>query len=358
MTVFISHARADLEAAEALESLLERRGQFVERDDGEVALAPVAPSDVVVTLISHAFAADANRLRLTLRALDAWSAGRLLLVRLDEAPAPIGLRDLPSADASVAGTRDLAFVDVATEIQKLAGGADASAAAPGPARRGGAVGVLVQLALAAPGLFAVAAMVSIWLANRIGPRPGGMPELLAGIEAFGRYYGAPAGVTLGLFGLALALLFGVLARLGLKLARAKPAAPAAGERAEGGVFVSAAASDAKRVEALLQAARGAGAKFAAPTLEAAGTVLVMCSSAAYESDQVKRDVFLADRGGKRVRPVFLDAAAPPDDFAYFFAADAGMRLHEVAPAEQGRLLAQALGAAAPQAAHSEMENQE
>ena len=40
MTVFIAHAPADRPAAELLEAALERRGHFVERDDGEVALAP------------------------------------------------------------------------------------------------------------------------------------------------------------------------------------------------------------------------------------------------------------------------------------------------------------------------------
>jgi hypothetical protein len=347
MTVFISHASADQAEAEALESLLERRGQFVERDDGEVALAPVAEHDIVIALISNAFAADANKLRLSQRALDAWSAGRLILVRLDETPAPIGLRDLPAADASVAETRDLAWVDVATAIQKLGMGGGGGEQIRAPARRqrgGGAIGVLAHLALLAPGLFALAASVSIWLANRIGSRPGGMPELLAGIEALGRYYGLPAGLTPFLFAVALLLMLGMLARLTLKVAR--PAAPrrTRGDTGEG-VYVSASPEDRARAAALMAAARDAGVSIGdAAAVDSAQAVLVICSPAAYQSDQVKRDLFLAERGGKRITPVFLAPAPPPEDFAYFLAVDSGVALHELTAPEQARAVARALGA--------------
>ena len=83
----------------------------------------------------------------------------------------------------------------------------------------------------------------------------------------------------------------------------------------------------------------------AAAIEAANTVLVMCSPAAYESDQVKRDVFLAEHGGKRLVPVFLDAAPPPDDFAYFLGGQSGLALHGLSELEQARALAKSLGAA-------------
>jgi hypothetical protein len=347
MTVFISHAGADQAAAEALEGVLERRGHFVERDDGEVALAPVEPHDVVIALISRAFAADANKLRLTQRALDAWSAGKLVLVRLDETPAPTGLRDWPIADASVAETRDLAWVDVASAIQKLGGGVAPVSLAPARQRRGGGVvGVLISLLLVAPGLFVIAASASIWLANRIGPTPGGWPELLAGIDSFGRYYGLPPGVTPVLFGAAVLVLLGVLARLALKIFGArKPRIRAA--RKGGGVYVSAAPEDSARANALVASAREGGAAVEiAASVEQADAILVMCSPAAYQSDRVKRDLFLAERSGKRVTPVFLDAAPPPEDFAYFFAPDSGVALHQAPEGERVRLLAHALGAPA------------
>lgn len=345
MTVFISHAPADQNAAEALESLLERRGQFVERDDGQVALAPVEPHDIVVALISEAFAADENKLRLTLRALDAWSVGRVILARLDGAEAPIGLRDLPVTDASEVDARDGAWADVAVAIQKLAGSSEPMTE-PAPAKRGGGLlSVVLHLVLLAPGLFALAASVSIWLANRIGPTPGGMPELVAGIDGFGRAHGLPGGLMPILFAAALLLMIGVLGRLAIRVFR--PHRKGAQSERVQGIHVSAAPQDRARAAALLAGAREAGAMpGAAASISAAEAVVVMCSAAAYQSDAVKRDLFLAERGGKRITPIFLDAALPPEDFSYFFAADAGVALHQAPAAEQARLLAQALGASA------------
>jgi DNA-binding response OmpR family regulator len=63
MTVYVAHAPADREAAEALEKFLERRGQFVELDDGQTALRPVQQSDVVVLLVSPPPVSGSNNAR-------------------------------------------------------------------------------------------------------------------------------------------------------------------------------------------------------------------------------------------------------------------------------------------------------
>ena len=55
MTVFLAHVPANRETAEALEKFLERRGQFVELDDGQTAMRPLQASDVLVLLISKNF---------------------------------------------------------------------------------------------------------------------------------------------------------------------------------------------------------------------------------------------------------------------------------------------------------------
>ena len=52
MTVYLAHAPADTDAAEALEKVIERRGQFVELDDGQTAMRPIQASDVFVLLVS------------------------------------------------------------------------------------------------------------------------------------------------------------------------------------------------------------------------------------------------------------------------------------------------------------------
>src|SRR5262249_16550852 len=80
MTVFISHAAADAEVAQGLEKFLERRGQFVEADDGETALRPLQNTDVLALLISQNLVMSIYRLRLEQRALDAWAEGRLVLI--------------------------------------------------------------------------------------------------------------------------------------------------------------------------------------------------------------------------------------------------------------------------------------
>ena len=75
MTVFIAHAPADQDAAEALEKFIERRGQFAELDDGQTAMRPVQPNDVVVLLISQS--SSCSRLHgfgSSSAALDAWAA--------------------------------------------------------------------------------------------------------------------------------------------------------------------------------------------------------------------------------------------------------------------------------------------
>lgn len=349
MTVFIFHAAPDLAAAESLESLLERRGQFVERDNGDVALPPFAERDVAVVLLSRGLVADANKLRLTQRALDAWSVGRLLLARLDDSEPPIGLRDLAMIDASVQETRDLVWIDVATSIQRLSNAAPGDPAPRPPRKFGGVAAGLAVLGLLAPGLLVTAVLISIWLVNRIGPRPGGLGELLAGVDMFGRYYGLPNGLTPVLFAAALALMFAVLLWLAWKIvARGGRASAAAGGD---GVYVSAAPEDRAQAEALIAQAQAAGAPAPrAQTVEAAAAILVVCSPAAYRSDQVKRDLFMADRNGKRVLPLFLDSAPPPEDFAYFFSADAGIALHQHEGARQAHILAAALGAPAQQAA--------
>src|SRR5688572_13445420 len=95
MTIFIAFAEADRDTATALDRFLERRGHFTELDNGETVLREVEPADVVIAIISEAFAQSEYRLRLEQRALDAWSEGRLVLVRDERHPAPVGLRDLP-----------------------------------------------------------------------------------------------------------------------------------------------------------------------------------------------------------------------------------------------------------------------
>src|SRR5689334_12600887 len=120
MTVFLAHAPADRASAEALEKFLERRGQFVELDDGHTAMRPVQPSDVLVALLSKDLVFAPTRLRLEQRALDAWAQQRLIVVKLDKGAAPVGLRDLASIDASFEAKREFSWAEVANAIRERA----------------------------------------------------------------------------------------------------------------------------------------------------------------------------------------------------------------------------------------------
>ncbi len=84
----------------------------------------------------------------------------------------------------------------------------------------------------------------------------------------------------------------------------------------------------------------------ARAIRGAADVVVMCSKAAFESDHVKREIFLADRYKKRLVPVFIEDATPPEDFEYFFVGVQLLKLFETPEAERPQALVAALGASA------------
>lgn len=383
MTVFVTHAPADRESAEGLEKVIERRGQFCELDDGEAALPPVQSADVVVLLLSKDFVFAPTRLRLEQRALDAWSEGRLITVRLDKGLAPVGLRDLPAIDASFEAQREFKWNEVADQIrEKLrappaplvdAEEGEGGAAPPPPAprlRKRFVFGALLLPLLAFPGIMALAAAISIWLVNRIGPTPGGWPELLTDIDQFGARYGVPLGVTPWLFAVAITVTLAVIAFAFFRVLHRQPKshAPAPAARAEkppkqtDAVFVSYARANQGAVLPVIEAAKRAGRKFwldqqggiaagdgwageIVRAIRGAPGVVVMCSQAAFESDHVKREIYLADRYKKKLMPVFIEAAEPPEDFEYFFAGVQPLKLFETPEAERPQALINLLGAA-------------
>lgn len=380
MTVFISHAPADRNSAEALEKVIERRGQFAELDDGQTAMRPVQGGDVLVLLVSQALTFATARLRLEQRALDAWAEGRLVIVKLDHGIAPVGLRDLPVIDASFEAQREFTWMKVADAIRdKLrspagraddrAGASEGDAPAP-PARKNvgsSLLGAILLPLLALPGLLALAASASIWLANRIGPTPGGLPELRSGIDGFGTRYGMPSGITEWLFLISILATFAILGLFVSRLVRdiGKRATQTQTPRAErpvpvgDAVFVSYARANQGAVLPVINAVKQLGKRFwldqqgiaagegwageIVRAIKASPRVVVMCSQAAFESDHVKREIYLADRYQKRLVPVFIEQADPPEDFEYFFAGVQMLKLFETPEAERPQALAQALG---------------
>ncbi len=357
MTVYVAHAPADREIAEALERFLERRGQFSELDDGQTAQPPVQAGDVLVLLVSNVLAFAQTRLRLEQRALDAWAEGRLIIVKLDQSLAPVGLRDLPALDASDAETREQTWHTLGNALRDMLGPAGARTPAqsrPRKAQASSFARVVLLLALMAPGLVAIAASISIWLVNRIGPRPGGWPELLAGIESFGGRYGLPPAATPWLFALALALMVLALVLLLRGGSRRRPPATpepvrTAPSPSTGAVLVACVESDEGRIAPLVEAAKAQGRAIVlvseadAAAVQAASAIVIFCSPAAFESDRVKRAVYLADRYGKRPVTVYIEVAALPEDFAHFLAGAQPHPLFEAPEADRPQAFLAVLG---------------
>jgi hypothetical protein len=254
------------------------------------------------------------------------------------------------------------------------GGVGAPQPQPRNKKNGGAgKAAFVSLAVLL-GLAALATSAAIWLVNRIGSEPGGWNELIAGINAFGARAGLAPGLTPLIFALAIAMM--ILAPL-LALAtrnqepKAPPAAsgvqadapapaPMADAIASATVFVSYARANQGAVLPVIEAARERGQKlwvdqqggihagegWAGEIVRAirdAAGVVVMCSKAAFESDHVKREIYLADRYHKRLVPVFIEHAEPPEDFEYFFAGVQHLNLFETPEADRPQAFIAVLG---------------
>ncbi|MBL8550151.1 MAG: toll/interleukin-1 receptor domain-containing protein [Hyphomonadaceae bacterium] len=389
MTVFIAHAEPDQAVAEQLQTFLERRGLFVERESGQMVGRPLQHGDTLVALWSKASPFSPFRLQFEKRALDAWADGRLIFVKLDHQFAPVGLRDLPFVEASFEVQRDLvAWAEVAKRAQEVrrgpppgealdgaVGGAPPSASAPSPReaprpspaparKKGGAarVGLALIVLAGVAAVFAAPYLGLGELAARSGLDAAFIPIAAAIIAA----------VLVGL----LVLVVLAVARPKAGGARKKAAKQAEWKEEEHtdyeaprseaaqpnapAVFVSYARADAPKVIPVCDALKkdgkelwidqegiGAGDSWAGEIVRAIRTVrgvAVMCSKAAFESDHVKREVYLADRYKKRLLPVFIEETPMPDDFEYFFAGVQQLKLHEVAEAERPALMARALAA--------------
>ncbi len=127
------------------------------------------------------------------------------------------------------------------------------------------------------------------------------------------------------------------------------------------MFVSYARANSAEVLPVIEAAKAEGSKFwldqqgigAGDTwageivraIRSAKGVLVMCSKAAFESDHVKREIYLADRYHKKLVPIFVEDADPPEDFEYFFAGVQFLKLFETPEAERSAALLRVLEAA-------------
>lgn len=378
MTVFIAHSAADMDAAELIAKAIERRGLFVEHEGGERVGRDLVEQDALVLVWSGAMAADANHLVIERRALDAWADGRLILVGLDGAAPPLGLRDLPMVKAAPGDWAALQSQCLAAIEKALRSPSPTRAPAPAPAARTQAAPPREPPPARAPKQKAAKQKA----AKAKGGGPGVLFWLIAllvligaGAFAFDRFryavfdlpqtaedYIAPgAGVLVSL------VLLIWLFRKGFAPSETKTEAPAPRQKEKpvvqtgGPVFVSYAHDDAVAVGPVVAAVERAGrpvwidksdinagtgwAGEIVRAIRGAEGVMVVCTPAAFRSDHVKREVYLADRYQKPLMPVMLAPVSLPEDFEYFFAGVQWLELHRVPENQRAAAIKQALGGA-------------
>jgi hypothetical protein len=384
MTVFIAYAPEDAPAAEALEVFLERRGMFVEAETGERGFRHMQRADVAVMLWSNKSLFALHRMQMERRALDAWADGRLVLVQLDHGVLPVGLRDLRVIDAKFEPQRDIAWAAVVKAIQDAMETARRIESEPGShAEADPHAPELGQDNERASPREAQAAPPALRRRKQSTSETSMWRWLFTGVVVLGAALGAAsflAGVSWMLWavvaGVVVLAALAAVAAVAANQARrdqnrarapqssppqAQPAPSQAAPGAPGGaVFVSYARADSAQVLPVVAAikAQGRGVWLDTEAIQAgdgwageivrairtASRVLIMCSSDAFESDHVKREVYLADRYHRPMTPVFLDNATPPEDFEYFFATVQPLRLNDTPEADRPQALAQALAA--------------
>ena len=73
------------------------------------------------------------------------------------------------------------------------------------------------------------------------------------------------------------------------------------------------------------------------------TFCLMCSAEAFQSDNVRREIYIADKYKRKLLPVRLDSAEMPEDFEYFLIDRQWLDLTAANPEERALRLKQALG---------------
>jgi hypothetical protein len=329
MTVFIAHADADAAAAAELAAFLKPRGLLCELETGARGFRHLQRGDAVVALWSNKSVFHVHRMTMEKRILEAWADQQLVLVKLDHGILPVGMRDLSAIDASFQAARaTMAWMQVeravreavkaSWTVQPETGNADEAPGGDGgqdaPARRP-----------APPD-------------EPMAPKGGG---LFRGL--FKKKSAAPMHRS--------------QEREAAAPAPQAPATAPAGPAAEPLLFISYAHADDAAVTPIVAIVESSGRAVWIDKSIAAGEgwageivrgikgargVIVMCSARAFESDHIKREVYLADRFKKPMLPMFLEAANMPEDFEYFFAGVQWLELFKLGEAERAGAIRSAL----------------
>ncbi|MBI1341226.1 TIR domain-containing protein [bacterium] len=396
MRVFIDHAEADAPAAEDLREFLKSWGLMAELETGARGFRPLGRSDVVVALVSSRLLMSVHRMQMERRTLDAWAEGRLVLVKLDHGLLPVGLRDLKMIDASFESARKMtAWREVERAAKQAINDALVRAEPPAPPpqptvesdppvdpKGSGATDEMAAEPLRRSAANRGHSLLSFARLAVIGLAGWAAWLWSAGVSGVIPFWGWLA------LGVAAVVLLGVPAVKGLvamlnedrgkgsqasaprtgsppespyaRSAGEEPAAEtgAAGDAAGSSLFISYAHVDAESVEPVVRLVEASGksvwidkgeitagegwAGEIVRAIKQAKGVMVMCSPNAFESDHIKREVYLADRYKKPMLPVFIEAAEMPEDFEYFFAGVQWLELFKLPEAERSGAVARAV----------------
>ncbi|MBA3067220.1 MAG: toll/interleukin-1 receptor domain-containing protein [Hyphomonas sp.] len=377
--IYLLVSEADTAAASEIEGLLKQRGYQVRRADEKFGYPPARPQEITLALWSRSIEMSAKQILFTNRAIDAWTEGRLIFARLDHAMLPRGLGDVEAIDLSFAPGRVAAvwkIVDAAQEIDKaiLARRGEGGGSAPepeemdeeerAPPRRKARVRRTFSAAPALiVGLVAAAAFMSLGFLAM----PASSNTMVA---AAALAWGSVAGAVAGYLGGGRVVMERAAAPKRARASMPAPAAPPAesaiaesdselfASDPSAPVFVSYSRRDGEVVYPMVAEVEAAGrsvwidrdeihaggnwAGMIVRAIRDSDTFCLMCSAEAFQSDNVRREIYIADKYKRKLLPVRLDFAEMPEDFEYFLIDRQWLDLTTADPVERAARLAAAL----------------
>ncbi len=344
--IYLIASAADQHAATAFVEFAKQRGYQVRVPTIDGHFPPALPGEVTVALWSRDMMMSAGQIMFTNRAIDAWSEGRLVLARLDHALAPRGLSDVDMIDLSFEPSRQFNYQKIIETVSRIdrrpsepplpdavivpdeAGGSGAPKRAPAkPPDR--------------PKGFGTAGGEEPQRGPTKSPAPGFWGRIFGRRASHGEAghvpqdreeAGAPSQDT----------------------EQASAPAPAPAGAMGDLVFVSYARKNSDVVYPLVASVESLGRKvwidrddiqagenwavLIVRAIKSSGTFCLMCSADAFASDNVRREIYLADKYKRPMLPVRLDATEPPEDFEYFLIDRQWLDLSGLAPHDQARRL--------------------
>jgi hypothetical protein len=375
--IYLLASDADEPAAAEVEALLQQRGYVVRRAEEKFGFPPARWNEITLALWSRAVAVSLKQVFFTNRAIDAWLGERLILARLDHTLQPRGLGDVEAIDLSFEPARVAAvwkIVEAAEQIDRLM-----ERARPEPEDEGRGEedfrGPYLELDAEETAGSAAFSSSHAWIVGLVAASAflsagyislPEAPPLLVGLGAV--LWGTLIGIAVGLH----------IARRdgdGVEVSSAQnpaapmredaPTAPAADAMAQeptaegpSGVFVSYARRDSDVVYPMVAEIEAAGqavwidkdgleagehwAGMIVRAIRESETFCLMCSAESFQSDNVRREIYIANKYRRKMLPVRLDFAEMPDDFEYFLIDRQWLDLTTVDAAERAARLTAAL----------------